>query len=168
MSGRKGPPARRVRQTDYSVLAPNGDRYRELTDRAFESRRLTTRGARFNRHDEHRRRAFGTIRPCERQWVKSLQLIHSLVRSDGNRQRRPPGELPLRSALAVCDLGMLVRGRRMFLSFRGMLATLHVIVFAVLFGRRAMGLRSTFVVFGRSRVRHLHFDASVVGKSRTH
>jgi hypothetical protein len=55
---------------------------------------------------------------------------------------------------------MFVRGLRMLLGFRGMLIALYVVVFAMLFGRGAMGFRRTLVVLRRQCVRHLHVDSS--------
>jgi hypothetical protein len=68
-------------------------------------------------------------------------------------------KLLLCGALAVRGLGVFVRGLGMLLSFRGVLMTLHVIVLAVLFGRGAVGLRGTLMVFCRQGMRHLHFDS---------
>jgi hypothetical protein len=45
----------------------------------------------------------------------------------------------------------------MLVSFRGVLIAPHVIVFAVLFGCGAMGLRGTLMVLCRQGMRHLHF-----------
>jgi hypothetical protein len=68
--------------------------------------------------------------------------------------------LLLFGALAVRELGVLMRGLRKLVSFRGVLVALHVVIFAVLFGRGAMGLRCTLMVLCRPGMCHLHFDSS--------